>query len=219
MNTHIKKGQRGFTLVELLVAIAIFSIVVAIGVGGFVHALHTQREVAALIATQSNASDALEQMTREMRTGYLFCTTKNNNDNPENALPSICDPNNLYTGAGCTTSGGTDPVWTCNDILDFYNAASDEVDYKLTRGGSLVRSQNGPGGPFIPLTDNNVNVSYLTFTIFGNTEGDNWPPRITISMGVSPSSTDPVLESDVVDLQTTVSARDIDCTIGASPEC
>src|ERR1700733_9454937 len=45
IGTHNMK--QGFTLVELLVAIAIFSILVAIGVGGFVHALHTQREVAA----------------------------------------------------------------------------------------------------------------------------------------------------------------------------
>ena len=57
---------KGFTLVELLVAIGIFSILMAVGVGGFVHALHTQREVAALIATQSNASIALEQMARDL---------------------------------------------------------------------------------------------------------------------------------------------------------
>ena len=103
-------NQRGFTLAELLVAIGVFSVLMAIGVGGFVHALHTQREVAALIASQSNASIALEQMAREIRTGYLFCNDPDNNGNP-----------NTTCSAACTVSGG---VWTCDGLLEFYNAST-----------------------------------------------------------------------------------------------
>jgi prepilin-type N-terminal cleavage/methylation domain-containing protein len=189
---------KGFTLVELLVAIGIFSILMAVGVGGFVHALHTQREVAALIATQSNASIALEQMAREIRTGYLFCNDPNNNGNPNPTCSSACFVNGS--------------VWTCNGLLDFYNANTQNVDYTLG-AGALDRSQGG--GVAIPITGDNVDVTYLTFTLFGNTEGDHWPPRITIAMGVAPNSTDPALASDVLNLETTVSAREIDC-IGGS---
>ena len=63
----------GFTLVELLVTIALFSIIVSIAAGGFVRALRSEREVSAMILSESNVSIALEEMTREMRTGYLFC--------------------------------------------------------------------------------------------------------------------------------------------------
>ncbi len=63
---------RGFTIVELLVAMGIFLIVVEIAVGGFVNALRAQKQVAALIAAEGNADLALEQMAREIRTGY-FC--------------------------------------------------------------------------------------------------------------------------------------------------
>lgn len=64
--------RAGFTLVELLVAITLFSIAVSVAVGGFVRALRTQRELVALIAANSNASLAIEQMAREMRTGAGF---------------------------------------------------------------------------------------------------------------------------------------------------
>ncbi len=67
-------ARAGFTLVELLVAITLFSIVISIAVGGFVRALRTQRQIISLIAANSNASLAIEQMARELRTGKnLVC--------------------------------------------------------------------------------------------------------------------------------------------------
>ena len=68
----VRNSRSAFTLVEMLVAIALFSVVVSIAVGGFTRALRTQRQVIALIAANSNMSLALEQMAREMRTSINF---------------------------------------------------------------------------------------------------------------------------------------------------
>jgi prepilin-type N-terminal cleavage/methylation domain-containing protein len=70
-------NKKGFTLVELLVAITLFSIAISIAIGGFVRALRTQRELISLIAANSNASLAIEQMAREIRTGVGFSYTDN----------------------------------------------------------------------------------------------------------------------------------------------
>ena len=69
------QDRRGFTLIELIIAIAVFSTVVSIAVGGFVRALRTQRQVVGLLSANSNASLVMEQMARELRTGYGFCPT------------------------------------------------------------------------------------------------------------------------------------------------
>lgn len=205
-------ARKGFTLVELLVAIAVFSILISIGVGGFVHALRTQREVAALISAQSNASAALEQITREVRTGYLFCTAPGSSPGSPAIPNSICQPQGQ--NSGCYLSGS---VWTCRNIIDFFNADGQDVDYAM-QNSALVRTVSGPNG-YIPITGSDVILKYLTFTIAGNTEGDHWPPRITISLGISPYSNDPALANDIINLQTTVSAREMDCNSNPAVGC
>ena len=70
--TQKSKFKNGFTLIELLVAMTLFLILVGIAVGGFIRALRTQRTIVGLMAANDNASLTLEQMAREMRTGYHF---------------------------------------------------------------------------------------------------------------------------------------------------
>lgn len=91
-------------MVELLVAVSLFAVIASISIGGFVRALRTQRQVAALIAANSNVSIALEQIAREIRTGSLFCTG--------------------VTSALCPTSSH----------LAFVNARAETVVYRLFGG-------------------------------------------------------------------------------------
>jgi four helix bundle protein len=73
--SYILNSVFGFTIVELLVAIGLFSVVVSISVGGFINSLRAQRQIAALISADSNVSIAMEQMAREIRTGSGFSLT------------------------------------------------------------------------------------------------------------------------------------------------
>ncbi|MDP2598666.1 MAG: prepilin-type N-terminal cleavage/methylation domain-containing protein [Candidatus Liptonbacteria bacterium] len=93
--------------------------------------------------------------------------------------------------------------------IDFINAASESVVYRLNNG-TIERAVQGPGGiyNFSPVTGTNVSIQYLNFILFGNLAGDSWPPRITISVGVTAKGIG--IPIDVVNLQTTISARELD---------
>jgi prepilin-type N-terminal cleavage/methylation domain-containing protein len=67
-----KQHRLGFTLVELLIAMAIFTVVTSIATGAFIRALRTQRQLVSFAAANSNLSLVLEQMAREIRVGRNF---------------------------------------------------------------------------------------------------------------------------------------------------
>lgn len=59
--------EQGFTLVELLVTIALSLTIVTIASGSVIQALQTQRRQVQQVAIQAEANKALERMTRELR--------------------------------------------------------------------------------------------------------------------------------------------------------
>jgi len=165
----IFKNKRGFTMVELLVAMTLFIIFIMIASGSFIRALRTQRAIVALIAANDNASLSIEQMAREVRTGASFSST-NGND------------------------------------LDFINAYNIEVTYRLNNN-TIERGEGGAN--FKPITAANVKINSLSFYLRGNLAGDNYPPRITISLNVSPSNILNI-QNISTNFETTVSARLLD---------
>lgn len=69
---HKKKLCGGFTLIELMVALGIFSVIMAVTTGGFIRVLKTQRQSADFAFVNNTLSVALEQMSKEIRTGKNF---------------------------------------------------------------------------------------------------------------------------------------------------
>ena len=209
--------KKGFTLVELMVTVSLFAIIITIAVGGFTNAIRTQRQVSSLISAQSNVSLVLEQMARQFRTGYLFCTLPGAAGVGNGPAVSGLDPNGASGDCDCQLSDSPPaPVgsWTC-DPFAFYDAEGNEIIYKLNKG--VIMEGVNSTSSLQPVTSDAVSVKYLNFEVYGQTEGDNWPPRVTISIGIAPNSADPGVANDVVDLQTSVSARTIDCVPNSSP--
>lgn len=78
---YARRSREGSTLVELLIAISLFTIFIAVTVGGFIQALSNQRVVLKLMTATDNLSLSIEQMMREVRVGTNFeatgCTAPN----------------------------------------------------------------------------------------------------------------------------------------------
>ncbi len=64
-----QKNKQGFTLVEIMVSVAIFAIVVTAGMGALTSMLHAHRASQAEKKAADNLSYLLENMTREIRLG------------------------------------------------------------------------------------------------------------------------------------------------------
>jgi type II secretory pathway pseudopilin PulG len=72
LKTYNLKLRNSFTVVELLMAMSVFAILVTMAVGVFIQGLRSQRLLIYLMAVNNNAGLVLEQMAREIRTGYKF---------------------------------------------------------------------------------------------------------------------------------------------------
>lgn len=186
------KSERGFTLIELLVAMSLFVVFIAIASGGFIRALRTQRAIVALMAVNDNASLTLEQMSREMRTGYNFCTK----DQPVISISSEAFPD-------CANLDK-------NELM-FVNVSNDVVFYKWD-GKAIFRitSDSFLNKTSEKITGDNVLVRSFNIKLMGNEKGDGYPPRITISMSVSPRSDISYLNDIYTNVQSTISSRSLD---------
>lgn len=67
-----QKNNSGFTLIEIIVSLAIFTIVAVVAVGAFIKILDANKKAQALQSATNNLNFALESMTREMRVGSLY---------------------------------------------------------------------------------------------------------------------------------------------------
>ena len=175
-------NKQGFTLVELIVAIAVFLSVVAMASGIFIRSFQTQRLVTDMMAVQSNSSLALEQIMRELRFGYNF----------EICGSLGCSPA-LAGGFGdslkFTRIRGAAPV-----PVVYEWGGSPNFGIKRTEGTSL----------FSLLTASGVKVNKLSFYLFPRSY-DFTPWRVSIFMNVG--SRAGTSSGNTVNLETTVGAR------------
>ena len=61
--------SRGFTLIEVMVSVSIFTIVVTIGIGSLITMVNTQKRLHMVRTTMDSLSFSLESMSRRIRTG------------------------------------------------------------------------------------------------------------------------------------------------------
>ena len=74
-NSSFRSRREGFTLIEMIVAVAIFAVVITISLGSFLNISDIQKKAMAFRAVNDNLNFAVEIMAREMRTGTGYCAS------------------------------------------------------------------------------------------------------------------------------------------------
>lgn len=99
MGLNNKQNQQlGFTLIEMVVSLALFTTVIGISVGALIILIGSNQQLQNEQSVMTNLSFALDSMTREIRTGiHYYCDSapnilgNNNIFNPANDLDSILE--------------------------------------------------------------------------------------------------------------------------------
>jgi prepilin-type N-terminal cleavage/methylation domain-containing protein len=97
--------QSGFTLIEMIVSLALFSVVITITVGALLVLINTSSQLQEKQTVLTNLSFALDSMTREIRTGTnYFCWSR---DNQNGAIPGAHPASNFFDDANSVDDLGT----------------------------------------------------------------------------------------------------------------
>jgi prepilin-type N-terminal cleavage/methylation domain-containing protein len=147
--------ERGFTLIEIIVATAIFTMVVTIAVGALTSLNNTSREARAMRVVMDNANSAVDAMSRTMRMGIRFdCGSVYPGSSADGSQTDCPYPGTGKTDLRFYGPGGLSS--TMQEVRFRYNAASSSVERMLANSGVWER-----------MTAPEVEVTGLTFYVRG----------------------------------------------------
>lgn len=190
------KSNSGFTLIEMMVALAVFMVVMTITLAAFLNVVDIQKKTEAFRKVNDNLNFSMEMIMREIREGWGYCGD-----------------------AGCPIDGKSFTFISRAESIE--RGSKTEVTYSLN--GTEVKDQfiercvstsvcDGAGQR---ITSDDVNITSLFFTVTGEEPGpnnngtDTNQPRVTISISGESGGAKKKIKT-TLDLQATVSQRKID---------
>ena len=188
MSLNVKKRNKGFTLVELMVSVSIFIIIMVISMGSILTIIDANRKSQNLRSVMDNLNFTLEAMTRTIR----FGTNYHCGGTP----PALSSPSDCAGGQDSFTVLSSDGVT--------------QVTYKLS-GTRIARSINS-GTDFF-LTSSDVYIDKLTFYTLGSTlysGGSNLLQPRTIIVIMGHVGVNGSTSKSSFTIQTTISQRQFD---------
>ena len=179
-----KTHTKGFTLIEMMVSIALFSIVMVIVATAYLNLLNLDREAKATNDVTANLNFVMDTMSRSIRTGtHYSCVGGGANcGGPQSSFSFIADDGVTY------------------------------VAYAL-QGGNIVEctSSSGSCSPSTPINDPSITVDNLSFYVKGVDTGnsDGTEPQVTMVI-IGHINIDPNHAPVTFDIQTSATQRQID---------
>ncbi len=160
--THAKDTERGFSLVEMIVAIALFTIVMMVSLSALLALIDANRKARALESVINNLNIALDGMVRAMRMGSSY----------------HCGAGTLTQTADCATVpenqiaflrfGGT-PLIPNDYWVYSYNAVTKRIEKK-----------EGVNGQAFAITAPEISIDSMQFFVSGSTIADYNQPKIVM---------------------------------------
>ncbi len=190
-NTKNHIAENGFTLVEMLVSMAIFTLSMGVVMSLFTFSLRSQRVLLAHSQLINEMSYNMEHISRGLRMAQksdgASCLTQ--------------DLNYLKTAAGIKFIQPTNTLGV-NDCVEYYLGHPGGYP---AGARALMEKRSGPGGSFdLPLTSPDVNVLDFEIIDSGWSQYDNEQPRVTLLIKARGQG------NEILEVQMTTSQRNLD---------
>jgi type II secretory pathway pseudopilin PulG len=157
-DTPTARRSPGFSLVEMIVAVGLFTIVMLIAVSALLALIDANRKARTLQSVVNNLNVALDGMVRALRMGVNY---QCGGIDPINGGPASCDDGNTY--------------------MSFIAFDGDVVIYEWDESVHRVRMSKGGSAPAY-LTAPEVDITEMRFYVVGTTPGDGSQPKVVIVM-------------------------------------
>ena len=190
MNFSSSQKNKGFTLVEMMVSVAIFALVLVVVLGAIITIIDTNRKAQALSSVMNNLNFAVESMTRSVKTAVDVRGVGDTGD--ENSITVVDqfayqDNDNKASGA---------------DTVSYY-----------VKDGVLVKEKEGENE--IPLTDPMVNITSFKIDPSHYMDKNDEHPLITFI--ISGTIDNVRIGETAFTIHTSVSSRNYEYLYGINP--
>lgn len=176
-------APRGFTLIEMIVAIGVFAVCVVLIVGSLISLNNASRKERNIRIAMDNVGAALDSMARNVRMGTRFHCGCGDIASGGTAPYSAGDTNFPGGERSCSTAlGGVGESCLAFEGQGGGIADTDQIVFKLF-DGQILRSTNS-GGSFLAMTAPEININKLTFYVDGADAGENQPIVRIVLRGV-----------------------------------
>ena len=216
-----RKTQAGFTLIEMIVSLAIFSIIVTMTIGALLVLIANNQKLQSEQSVMTNLSFALDSMTREIRTGTNYYCDDSQNDNGNN---NIFNPSNnidtLYINGTQSCEGGRQNNRNYQGIMfteagDSITGAGNRILYFFDQSSTtnkMIKRRVGNGAAQ-PIVSSGLEIINAEFFVSGAEPRSLGP--INLADLAQPTVTIHIIAKEIDNsklyyLQTTVTQRTLD---------
>lgn len=160
------KTQSGFTLIELMVSLSLFTVVILAAVSSLYTVNSAARKVQGMRTVMDNLNFAMESMSRTIRTGSNIVCGGEGSSTPDCPFSSL----------------GTNSKILVTSTFDGNNL----VEYQLgthTNGNGAIQKHvktSGVWGPWISMTTPEIDVENLKFYVEGSSPSDTTQANVQI---------------------------------------
>lgn len=209
----IPSTTAGFTLIEIIVSMAVFIVVAVIAVGAFLKILDANKQSQSIETAMNNADFALDSMSRDLRVGYGYTCFNSAGGYSVSIGKTACSPAILFGSSTETTTYPTiafyssiSPTgWSCSHPVIHayrYNPTTQIIE-KSEESTCSDTTIGDTSSPFVPLTASGFDIQSFALSVGGVTSPQQ--PYVLIYMKASAGSS--AQNQTVFTLQTLVSQR------------